>query len=60
MCKPGNRTISRECRDRIFVTNGGKGMSNQEMRHLLRINDGCMVKKKEDLVDIQRESVLIS
>ena len=41
MCKPGNGSIYRECRDRLRSEHLRR-LSNREMREMIVANGGCM------------------
>ena len=42
MCKKGNGSFFKECSSLILKWNGGKGMSNKDMRNVLRKHGGCL------------------
>ena len=45
MCKPGNQTIYKECKEAILKQAGRDSMRVREMREVLRKNGGCMKKR---------------
>lgn len=45
MCRPGNGTIFKECREAILKAKGQTSMSNQEMRRIIG-KHGCLIDKK--------------
>ena len=47
MCKPGNDTIFRECRD-VMLAEATKRLSSREMRAILDENGGCMTNGRLD------------
>lgn len=44
MCRPGNQSILKSCRDVIIRASGKPGLPNQEMRRILKEHGGCMTK----------------
>ena len=44
MCKRQARgSIFADCRDVLFKKNGGRHMTNREMKAIIEKNDGCML-----------------
>ena len=44
MCQSGNQTVTRFCRHAIIKALDKLNPSNQEMRAVLKQNDGCMMR----------------
>ena len=44
MCKQGNQSIFKECRDLIFQQSRTDRLPNRVMREILAKHDGCMIK----------------
>lgn len=44
MCRKGNQTILKDCRDAIIKALGRPNPSNQEMQVVLKHNEGCMTE----------------
>ena len=44
MCRVGNQTVLKGCRDAIIKALGKPNPSNQEYKAILKQNSGCMTK----------------
>ncbi len=51
MCKPGNQTIFKECRDIILQKRAKTGLSIRELRLLIKRNGGCVAYSALDKAD---------
>ena len=42
MCKRGNQSVFRSCRDAVLKQMGRTSMTNRDMREAIKRNGGCM------------------
>lgn len=57
MCKPGNQSIYRECREAIYrQLDSHAVISNAQMHRIIAEHGGCMTGE----VDTKRKAVLVS
>lgn len=52
MCKAGNQSLFKECRERALKDYGRSHLSNKDLKAIIRANGGCMSKvaKEKEVV----------